>query len=77
MEKRVKDAWRRLRRLGVAEYRDLRILLREFWVSIAAFVGVMFGGAFVLSRFYTPEHLTFDQALYNTFTMLCSSSSPS
>lgn len=70
MKKKAKDTSRRLRRLVVAEYRDLRILLREFWVSIVAFAGVMFGGAFILSHYYPLERLTFDQALYNTFTML-------
>ena len=65
---------RRSRRILRAQLRDLRVLLRESWVSLFFFVLIVFGGAIIFHLFYTwPAtglHPSFSESLHATFTLV-------
>jgi voltage-gated potassium channel len=62
------------RRYLVASWRDMRVLFREFRVSLLLFVGVLFVGAIILDRLYvspmTGRGLSFSEALHAVFTLI-------
>ncbi|MBI2265475.1 MAG: NAD-binding protein [Armatimonadetes bacterium] len=61
---------RKMKRYVLAQIRDFRILVWEFKWSIVAFVLVNLFGAFLFSRYYTKEPLSFSKAFYATFNMI-------
>lgn len=65
---------RQLRRTLHAQLRDLRVLLRESWVSLALFLTIVTGGALLFHFFYihpeTGHHPSFIEALHATFALV-------
>ncbi len=65
---------RQLRRTLRAQLRDLRVLLRESWVSLFLFAVIVAGGALIFHLFYTypdtGQHPRFSEALYATFALI-------
>jgi voltage-gated potassium channel len=65
---------RSFRRYLVASWRDMRVLFREFRVSLLLFVGVLLLGAIILDRLYvspmTGRGLSFSEALHAVFTLI-------
>ena len=61
-----------MRRQVVALFRDLRILAREFWLSIVVFVAMLLAGGGLLSMHYHDgsETLSFGKGVYSAFTMI-------
>ena len=63
-----------LRRYLVASWRDMRVLFREFRVSLLLFVGILLVGAIILDGLYvspmTGRDLSFSEALYAVFTLI-------
>jgi voltage-gated potassium channel len=62
------------RRYLVASWRDVRVLFREFRVSLLLFVGILLAGAIILDRLYvsprTGRGLSFSEALHAVFTLI-------
>lgn len=65
---------RSFRRYLVASWRDVRILCREFRVSLLLFVGLLLVGAIILDGLYvspkTGRGLSFSEALHVVFTLI-------
>ncbi|NDD27903.1 MAG: hypothetical protein EB084_06530 [Proteobacteria bacterium] len=63
-----KRVWRHI----VATWRDLQVLAREFWVSIAAFIMLLLVGGWLISAHYHDggEVISFARATYVTFNMI-------
>lgn len=65
---------RQLRRTLRAQLRDLRVLLRESWISLFLFSVIVAGGALIFHLFYTypgtGQHPRFSEALYATFALI-------
>lgn len=61
-----------MRRHLVATARDLRILAREFWVSIVVFVAILLAGGWLISAHYHEggEQISFGRGVYSAFTMI-------
>lgn len=64
--------WKRVRRQLVATFRDLRILAREFWLSIVVFLALLLVGGGLISSHYHEggERMTYGKAVYSAFTMI-------
>jgi Trk K+ transport system NAD-binding subunit len=62
------------RRYLVANWRDVRVLCREFRVSLLLFVGILVVGALILHGLYvsprTGRGLSFSEALHAVFTLI-------
>ncbi|MFB0538412.1 MAG: TrkA family potassium uptake protein [Anaerolineae bacterium] len=62
------------KRYLVASWRDVRVLFREFRVSLVLFVGVLLVGAIILDGLYvsprTGRGLSFSEALHAVFTLI-------
>jgi voltage-gated potassium channel len=62
------------RRYLVASWRDMRVLFREFRVSLLLFVGILLAGAIILDGLYvsprTGRGLSFSEALHAVFTLI-------
>jgi Trk K+ transport system NAD-binding subunit len=63
---------KRVRRYVLAQLRDLRILVREFGLSIVAFAAVLLIGGTLINAYYhdSAEPMTFGRAVYSTFNMI-------
>jgi voltage-gated potassium channel len=65
---------RSFRRYLVASWRDVRVLFREFRVSLLLFAGVLLAGAIILEGLYvsprTGQGLSFSEALHAVFTLI-------
>jgi Trk K+ transport system NAD-binding subunit len=67
----MKRQWRRTLR---AQLRDMRVLLRESWVSLLLFMILLIGGALLFHLVYTypdtDQHPSFGEALHATFALV-------
>jgi len=65
---------RRFLQTSRAQLRDIRVLLKEFRISLTLFAAVILGGAFFFRIFYsfpgTELHPTISQALHATFALI-------
>jgi len=61
---------RKARRRLLAQFRDARLLVREFSASLATLLVLMLGGGWLLQATYTLKPLTHAQATYAVFAMV-------
>ena len=68
---RSPGGWKRIRRHVAAQFRDLRILIRQFFWSILGFNALIALGGWALHRFYdhTPP-IDYWQGCYAIFTLI-------